>query len=47
MMDHRPIMIGHSSEEGPFITWTQAGHQFVKISYAQIGLSIADIFTVV
>jgi hypothetical protein len=31
-----------------FITWTQAEHQkqFVEISYARIGLSIADITVV-
>jgi hypothetical protein len=33
-----PIAIDHSSEEGFFITWTQAGPQFMEISYAQIRL---------
>jgi hypothetical protein len=27
MMNHGPIAICHSSEEGRFITWTQAGHK--------------------
>jgi hypothetical protein len=43
-MDHGPTAICNSSEEGCIITWTQAGHLFVRISYAQIGLSIADIY---
>jgi hypothetical protein len=34
----------HSSEEGCFITWTQTGHRFVRVSYAKIGLSIADLY---
>jgi hypothetical protein len=44
-MNHRPKVICHSSEEGRFITWTQAGHQkqFMEISYIRIKLSTADI----
>ena len=37
-----PIAKCHSSEDGCFIMWTQAGHQFVKINYEQVRLSIAD-----
>jgi hypothetical protein len=46
--NHGPTAIHHSSEEGRFITWTQAGYQkqFVEESYAQIRLSIADITVV-
>jgi hypothetical protein len=44
MMDQSPTAICHSSEEGFFITRTQAGHRFVRISYAQIAHSIADIY---
>jgi hypothetical protein len=42
--NYGPIAIHHSSEEGRFITWTQAGHQFVEISYPQIGLFLADTY---
>jgi hypothetical protein len=48
-MNHRPTTICHSSEEGRFIPWTQAGHQteqLVEINYPWIGLSIADITVV-
>jgi hypothetical protein len=43
-IDHGPIAISHFSEESRFFMWTQAGHQFVEISYAQIGLSIAETY---
>jgi hypothetical protein len=43
-MNHGPTAICHSSEEGYFIMWTQTGHPFMRISYAQIRLSIADIY---
>jgi hypothetical protein len=43
-MDHGPIAISHSSEEGRFITGTQAGNQFVEINYLQMRLSIADTY---
>jgi hypothetical protein len=45
-MDQQAIY--HSSEEGRLITWTQAGHQeqFVEISYARMGIFIADITVV-
>jgi hypothetical protein len=43
-MDHVPIAKCHSSDEGYFIMWTQAGHQFMEISYKQIGLSIDETY---
>jgi hypothetical protein len=37
-------LIAISSEEGCFITWTQAKHLFLEINYEQIGLFIADTY---
>jgi hypothetical protein len=44
LIDHWPMAIYHSSEEGCFITWTQAGHQFVEKSYVQNRFYIAETF---
>jgi hypothetical protein len=48
-MNHGPTAICHSSEEDPFITWTQAGHQkqSVEISYMGIGLYIAHNMSII
>ncbi len=43
-MNHGSTAICHSSEDGCFVTWTQAGHRFREDKLRmQIGLSISDI----
>jgi hypothetical protein len=47
-MNHGWTVISYSSEEGHFISWTQAGHQkqFMEINYVRIGLFMANLTVV-
>jgi hypothetical protein len=38
------LTLNHLTDCRQAVTWTQGGHQFVEISYLQVGFSIADTY---